>query len=83
LWWGEAKLINEFDRIILNDDLPRCGLERGDVGTVVMIHQGGEGSEVEFFALDGETAAVATLEASQVRPIRPRQVAQARDLAVA
>jgi len=43
----------EYDRIVLNADLPEHGLELGDVGTVVMIHRGGEGFEVEFIALDG------------------------------
>ncbi|MEW5720674.1 MAG: DUF6883 domain-containing protein [Chloroflexota bacterium] len=53
---------------------------RGDVGTVVLIHRGGEGYEVEFVALAGETIAVVALEASQVRPIRHRKVAHARAL---
>jgi hypothetical protein len=35
----------------------------------------------EFTALDGHTAAVATVEASQVRPIRSREITHARELA--
>ena len=35
----------------------RC-LEQGDIGTVVLIHQGGKGYEVEFVTLDGETVAI-------------------------
>ena len=55
----------------------RC-LEQGDIGTVVLIHQGGKGYEVEFVTLDGETVAVVSLFAAQVRPIGSREIAHAR-----
>lgn len=41
-------MINEFDRVALQTGIPEYGLTPGDVGTVVMIHRGGEGYEVEF-----------------------------------
>jgi uncharacterized iron-regulated membrane protein len=44
-------------------------LEAGDVGTVVHVYKDGQAYEVEFVTLDGHTAAVVTLEASQVRPV--------------
>jgi hypothetical protein len=47
----------------------------------VLVHQGGKGYEVEFTTLDGETVAVVTLLASQVRPAREREIAHARGLA--
>jgi len=71
-------MIEELDRIVLKSDLPEQGLQRGDVGTVVMVHRGGEGFEVEFLTLAGETLAVVTLDAAQVRPIRAREVNHAR-----
>ncbi len=73
-------MIRELESIVLTQDVPEYNLKRDDVGTVVLIHRGGEGYEVEFVALDGETIAVVTLEASQVRPIRHREVAHARAL---
>ena len=73
-------MIRELESIVLTDDVPEHNLKRGDVGTVVLVHHGGEGYKVEFVALDGETIAVVTLEASQVRPIRHREVAHARAL---
>ncbi|MBM4042783.1 MAG: DUF4926 domain-containing protein [Planctomycetes bacterium] len=73
-------MIRELDTVVLKDDLPEQGLERGDVGTVVMVHRGGEGFEVEFVTLDGDTLAVVTLLASQVRPTRRREIAHARVL---
>jgi hypothetical protein len=74
-------MIQELDDIILECDLPEHGLRRGDIGTVVLVHQGGKGYEVEFTTLDGETVAVVTLLASQVRPAREREIAHARGLA--
>jgi len=71
-------MIQELDSIVLTTDLPKYGLERGDIGTVVLTHRSGEGYEVEFMTLDGETLAVVSLFASHVRPIGRREVAHAR-----
>ena len=59
------------------------GLEAGDVGTVVHIHKGGEGYDVEFMTLTGETVAIVTLLAGQVRPLNRRDLAHAREMASA
>lgn len=45
------------------------GLKAGDVGVIVHVHQNVEAFEVEFFGLDEHTIAVATVLASQSRPI--------------
>ena len=71
-------MIKELDQIVLTEDLPEYGLRAGDVGTVVLVHQEGKGYEVEFVALDGETLAVTTLLADQVRAIAKREVTSAR-----
>ncbi len=71
-------MIQEHDSIVLTVDLLEYGLKQGDVGTVVMVHRGGEGYEVEFMTLDGETLTVVTLLSSQVRPIGRREIANAR-----
>jgi hypothetical protein len=75
-------MIKELDDVVLCVDLPEKGLANGDLGTVVLIHDGGAGYEVEFTALDGETVAVVTLTARQVRPARPHEIAHVRNLAV-
>ena len=59
-------MITEHDRVVLTAPVPKERLETGDVGTVVHVYQDGKAFEVEFTALDGHTAAVATVEASQV-----------------
>ncbi len=71
-------MIRELESVVLTSDLPEYGLERGDIGTVVLVHRGSKGFEVEFVALDGETMAVASVLASQVRPIIHREIAHAR-----
>jgi hypothetical protein len=76
-------MIKEHDCVVLTEDLPDEGLQAGDIGTVVHIHQGGAGYEVEFMTLAGETICVATLLATQVRPISPRDIAHVRELAAA
>ena len=71
-------MIKNLDRIVLKTDLPGEGLAKGDLGTVVLIHQGGKGYEVEFLTLTGETVAVVTLKAAQIRRIPRREIANAR-----
>jgi Domain of unknown function (DUF4926) len=71
-------MIAELDRVILTEDLPEYGLKAGDIGTVVLLHRGGEGYEVEFAALTGETLAVTSVLASQVRPAMPNELPHAR-----
>lgn len=74
-------MLQELEDVILECDLPKHGLRRGDIGAAVLIHRGGEGHEVEFTPLDGETVAVVTLLASQVRPAHKREFVHARELA--
>jgi hypothetical protein len=74
-------MIAEHERVVLTTGVPAEGLESGDVGTVVHVYKDGLAYEVEFTTLDGKTAAVATLEAAQVRPVGNREITHARQLA--
>ncbi|PRY00085.1 uncharacterized protein DUF4926 [Pontibacter ummariensis] len=76
-------MIKEFERVILTEDIPGTELKKGDVGVVVEIYNGGEGYEVEFFALNGDTVAVETLENRQVRPATSREILHVRNLEAA
>ena len=76
-------MIKEHDCVVLTDDLPEEKMRSGDIGTVVHIHQGGAGYEVELMTLTGETVAVITLLPTQVRPIARRDVARVRELQMA
>ena len=70
-------MIRELDSVVLTVDLPEHRLKKGDVGTVVLLHDGA-GYEVEFMTLNGETLTVVSLSKDQVRPVGSREIAQAR-----
>ena len=44
----------------------------------MLVHRDNRGYEVEFVTLDGETVAVVSLLPAQLRPVGPREIAQAR-----
>jgi hypothetical protein len=51
-------MIKELDSVVLTTDLPEHGLAKDDIGTVVLVHEGGKGCTVEFMTLAGHTIAV-------------------------
>ena len=73
-------MLEETELAVLTVDLPEYGLKAGDVGTVVLVH-GHKGYEVEFMTLTGQTVAVATVRAGQLRPVSARDVSHVRELA--
>lgn len=73
-------MIREHDRVVLTAAVPTERLEVGDVGTVVHVYADAKAFEVEFTTLDGGTAAVATVEASNVRPVTSHEITHAREL---
>ncbi|MGO9587971.1 MAG: DUF4926 domain-containing protein [Limisphaerales bacterium] len=70
----------EHDCAVLTANLPKEGLLAGDVGTIVHIYKGGVAYEVEFITLTGRTVAVATVEASQLRPVSRQDINHVREL---
>ena len=71
----------EFETVVLRRDLPEARLEAGDVGTVVLAHAGGAGFEVEFATFAGETIAVVTVPAEDLRAVAPDEIAHVRRVA--
>ena len=67
-------MIRELDRVVLTKRLDEQGLEAGDVGTIVLAQEGGRAFEVEFIIPDGETSAVTTVMADDVRPILQNEI---------
>ena len=76
-------MIREHDCVVLTEDLAHTSLKAGDVGTVVHVHRGGKGYEVEFATLTGTTVAVTTVANSQLRPINNRDISHVRELRTA
>jgi len=74
-------MIAELDLVVSRRDLPEEKLRAGDIGAVVLLHAGGAGYEVEFTTLTGETLAVVTLPADDLRPVSPGEIANARRVA--
>jgi Domain of unknown function (DUF4926) len=73
-------MVEVHDRVVLTHDIPGEDLVGGDVGTVVHVYAEGKTFEIEFMTLDGQTAAVATVEASVVRPVTGRDISHSRHL---
>jgi limonene-1,2-epoxide hydrolase len=71
-------MIEELEDVVLTTSLPEYGLAAGDIGTVVLVHRGGAGYEVEFMTLAGKTIAVLTLRADQVRAVSNDEIAHVR-----
>lgn len=73
-------MIKEHERVVLKTPVPSERLEAGDVGTVVHVYRDGAAYEVELTTLEGATAAVVTVESTQVRPVGHREITHAREL---
>ena len=67
--------------MVLTAPLREEGLEPGDIGAVVHVYPNQEAYEVEFVTLTGETAAIVTVPAAQVRPVGSSEIPHARALA--
>ena len=76
-------MFNELETVVLAHDLKDHNLTRGDVGTVVHCYAGEKAYEVEFVTGEGETVAVETLSATDVRPMRRADILHVRSYATA
>ncbi len=71
-------MIAEHSLVVLDCEPPHERLSRGDVGTVVHVYQAGKGYEVEFVDGGGQTVALVTVSAGDVRPIEAGELLHAR-----
>ena len=76
-------MIKELETIVLSRDLPEHGLSRGNIGAVVHSYKSGESYEVEFVTGRGETIALVTLEAKDIRPMNPNEILHVREIRAA
>jgi len=76
-------MIRELDTVVLAKDLKEYQLQRGDVGAVVHVYEGGKAYEVEFVTGEGETIAVTTLPKGDVRPMQRADILHVRAYAPA
>jgi hypothetical protein len=67
------------DTVVLDRDLPRHGLRKGDLGAVVEVYAA-EAIEVESVRASGKTQAVATLAIGDVRPVLDNDLVAVRSV---
>lgn len=60
---------HELDTVVLERDLPEHDLRRGDLGAIVHRH-GSDTFEVEFVRASGNTQAVISVAATDIRPLQ-------------
>ena len=71
-------MIAEHSLVVLDCPPPHEKLNRGDVGTIVHVYKGDRGYEVEFVDGGGQTIALVTVSADDVRPIESGELLHAR-----
>ena len=71
-------MIEEHHQVVLARDLPEHGLIAGDIATVVAVHANGAGFTLEFMTVAGDTVAIVTVPASDVRPAEARELPHVR-----
>jgi len=73
-----------FTRVSLAKDFPEQSLHRGDLATIVEIHEGGPAQEtgysLEVFNAVGETIAVLVVEESKITPVKRNEILHVRQL---
>ena len=75
-----------FEEVVLAEDIPKRGLKKGDVATIVEHHpvsDGEDGYSLELFNALGDTIAVITLSESAIEPLTVNEIFSVRSLAAA
>ena len=73
-----------FTRVSLASDFPEHSLHRGDLATIVEVHEGGPAQEtgysLEVFNAVGETIVVLVVEESKITPVKRNEILHVRQL---
>ena len=71
-----------FTRVSLAEDLPAYVLHKGDLATIVEMHEGQPGQEtgysLEVFNAVGETITVLVVEESKINPVKENEILHVR-----
>lgn len=73
-------MIKELDLVVLNHDIAGYPLKAGDIGTVVHCYKDNAAFEVEFLTAGGDTVALLTLAADEIRPRLSSEILHAREV---
>ena len=77
---------NLFDEVVLAKDIPKKGLKKGDVATIVDYHSVSgreDGYALEFFNALGDTIAVINVPESTIEPLTEEEIFSVRLLETA
>ena len=72
--------MKELDMVVLEHDIKKHGLQRGDIGAIVHRYKNGLAFEVEFVTGEGKTVAVLTLKPEDIRLMKQREILHVREL---
>ena len=75
-----------FEEVVLTKDIPKRGLKKGDVATLVEHHpvsEGEDGYSLELFNAVGDTIAVITVSESSIEPLTKDEIFSVRSLEAA
>ncbi|MEZ5977721.1 MAG: DUF4926 domain-containing protein [Planctomycetota bacterium] len=70
---------SELQTVVLRRDLTEHGLEAGDLGAIVLVHEP-TGFDVEFVSASGRTEALVTLDEADVRAVADGDIVSVRRL---
>lgn len=76
-------MFEELDTVVLNRNIGKYHLKKGDIGAVVHVFEEGKALEVEFVTAKGKTVAVLTLTPSDIRPMERNEILHVRGFATA
>jgi hypothetical protein len=72
---------HELETVVLERDIPECGLRKGDLGAIVELYEP-DGLDVEFVRASGKTQALVTLRTNDVRGVRDEDLVSVRTVAL-
>lgn len=76
-------MFEELETVVLKHDIKEYNLKEGDMGAVVNVYDNGKAAEVEFVTATGRTAALVTLNLSDVRHAKKSDILHVREFVTA
>lgn len=76
-------MFEELDTIVLNKNIEKYNLKKGDLGTIMHVYKKDKAFEVEFAAASGKTVAVLTLTPLDIRTVERNEILHVRGFATA
>lgn len=81
--YNNEYMFKELDTVVLTLGIKEKGLTKGDIGTIVHIHDQGKAFEVEFVTAEGKTVAVLTLSLKDIRSMARSEILHVRGYSAA